>query len=208
MSSSKTLFIYFACLINVFYGNAYIIGFISFHFRLTFLTSPWIGFKIQLITYHTTATKKNRNGNILTFLAKFHLIESLSIPIVELGFWPNDFFSAGASAIMGFNWEKFLKKHRDEIVLEWRNRLKNDVSEHYAQRSPEELSMTTIRAFDSFYQVLAHKNYALINDFINEITKIRLEAGFRLDDVQKAFEIYRQILIPILVKESPVILLC
>ena len=208
MSSSKTLFIYFACLINVFYGNAYIIGFISFHFRLTFLTSPWIGFKIQLITYHTTATKKNRNGNILTCLAKFHLIESLSIPIVELGFWPNDFFSAGASAIMGFNWEKFLKKHRDEIVLEWRNRLKNDVSEHYAQRSPEELSMTTIRAFDSFYQVLAHKNYALINDFINEITKIRLEAGFRLDDVQKAFEIYRQILIPILVKESPVILLC
>ncbi len=110
--------------------------------------------------------------------------------------------------MVSFKWEEFLKKHRDEIVFEWGTRLKNDVSNHYAQRSPEELSMTTVRAFDSFYQVLVHKNYALINEFINEITKIRLEAGFRLDDVQKAFEIYRRILIPILVKESPAALLC
>jgi PAS domain S-box-containing protein len=110
--------------------------------------------------------------------------------------------------MVSFSWEDFLKKHRDEIVLEWGIRLQHDVSVHYEKRSPKELAMTTRRAFDSFYQVLVHKNYALINEFINEITKIRLEAGFRLDDVQKAFEIYRRILIPILVRESPATLLC
>lgn len=110
--------------------------------------------------------------------------------------------------MMQFKWETFLNKHRQKMVLEWGKRLKYNVSEHYKQRSPEELSMTTVKAFDSFYQVLVHNNYTQINGFINEITTIRLEAGFRLDDVQKAFEIYRQMIIPILVAESPSAMLC
>ncbi len=103
---------------------------------------------------------------------------------------------------MNFKWENFLNLHRSEIILEWIKKLKTDVSVHYAKRSPKELRMTTAKAYDSFYQVLVHNNYEPINDFINEITKIRLEAGFALDDVQKAFEIYRQLILPILVKES------
>lgn len=109
---------------------------------------------------------------------------------------------------MNFKWENFLNKQRNEIVVEWAKKLKQNVSNNYAQRSEKELSMTTAKACDSFYQVIVHNNYAPINEFINEITKLRLKEGFRLDDVQKAFEIYRQIVIPILIKESPAPLLC
>ncbi len=108
---------------------------------------------------------------------------------------------------MKFDWEDFLNRHRDEIVLEWRDRLKHDVSQNYAKRPVKELIMTIGMACDSFCRMIAHHDFAPINDFINEITKIRLEAGFPLDDVQKAFELYRQIVIPILVKESPPYLL-
>ena len=104
---------------------------------------------------------------------------------------------------MNFKWEDFLSRHRDQIVLEWEKRLKHDVSEHYTKRSSEELFMTTSKAYDSFCLIITRNDYTRINEFINEITKIRLETGFPLDDVQKAFELYRQIVIPILVKESP-----
>nr|NJM01081.1 PAS domain S-box protein [Desulfobacula sp.] len=111
-------------------------------------------------------------------------------------------------AAENFNWEPFLARHREEIVSEWRDRLKAEVSEQYARRSPEELTMTTGEACDSFCRMIAGNDYAPINEFINEITRIRLKEGFALQDVQKAFELYRQIIIPILVKESPKEFLC
>jgi len=111
-------------------------------------------------------------------------------------------------AALIFDWEAFLNHHRDEIVSEWRDRLKIEVSEHYSGRSLEELTLTTGKACDSFCRMIASNDYAPINEFINEITRIRLEEGFPLQDVQKAFELYRQIVIPILVRESPGELLC
>lgn len=88
-------------------------------------------------------------------------------------------------------------------MLEWEKRLKHDVSRHYARRPLKELAVTVGMAYDSFSRLIAHNDYTLINAFISEITKIRLEAGFPLDNVQKAFELYRQLIIPILVEDSP-----
>ena len=107
-----------------------------------------------------------------------------------------------------FNWEPFLARHREAIVSEWRDRLKVEVSEQYARRPLDELAMTTGEACDSFCRMIAGNDYAPINEFINEITRIRLKEGFALQDVQKAFELYRQIIIPILVRESPRKFLC
>ncbi len=107
-----------------------------------------------------------------------------------------------------FNWEDFLNQHRDEIILEWKQRLKSEVSDHYSQRSTEELTRTTGNACDSFCQMIARNDFSPINEFISKITKIRLEEGFPLDDVQKAFELYRQIVIPILIKASQASQLC
>ncbi|MCF6247730.1 MAG: ATP-binding protein [Desulfobacula sp.] len=107
-----------------------------------------------------------------------------------------------------FHWEKFLAQHRDLIIDEWQKRLQKEVSDHYAKRSQKELRATTGKACDAFSLALAKDDYAPINVFINEITQIRLDAGFPLADVQKAFELFRQIVIPLLIKESPPDLLC
>lgn len=103
----------------------------------------------------------------------------------------------------GFSFETLLHRHRDRIIREWRDRLLKEVSDHYARRDPDELAVTTARAYDAFAQVLADNDYTAVNRFINEITKVRLESGFPLDDVQKAFELFRQIIVPVLVDESP-----
>lgn len=107
-----------------------------------------------------------------------------------------------------FEWEAFLAHHRNDIIQEWAERLKNGVSRLYNRRPVEELMVTTANACDSFGCMIARNDYAPINLFINKITKIRLEDGFPLEDVQKAFELYRQILMPLLVKASPAHLLC
>jgi hypothetical protein len=89
------------------------------------------------------------------------------------------------------------------VIDEWVKRLKTDVSDHYAQRTDKELNTTVGNAYDSFGAVITDNDYTRINAFINEITKIRLEAGFPLDDVQKAFELFREIITPHLVAECP-----
>ncbi|MCF8126756.1 MAG: RsbRD N-terminal domain-containing protein, partial [Desulfotignum sp.] len=102
----------------------------------------------------------------------------------------------------GFSFKTLLHRHRDRIIREWRDRLRKEVSDHYTRRDPDELAVTTARAYDAFAQVLADNDYTAVNRFINEITKVRLESGFPLDDVQKAFELFRQIIVPVLVDES------
>lgn len=110
--------------------------------------------------------------------------------------------------IRTFEWERFLSTHRELIIDQWQKRLLNEVSHHYNRRPPDELKVTTGNACDAFSQLLASDDYAPINAFINDITKIRLDAGFPLADVQKAFELFRQIVIPILIEKSPPDLLC
>lgn len=107
-----------------------------------------------------------------------------------------------------FDWEDFLKRHRDEVVLEWKKRLKYDVSRNYELRSLDELKVTTEMAYDASCCMIARNDYGPINKFINEISNARLEEGFRLDDVQKAFELFRKLIVPVLIKESPRQLLC
>lgn len=107
-----------------------------------------------------------------------------------------------------FSWQAFLDRHRGRIVSEWQQRLHDEVSEHYARRPKAELLETTGKACDAFSHVLISEDFRPINRFISEITRIRLDSGFPLADVQKAFELYRQIVIPILVAESPKEVLC
>ncbi|HSL60349.1 MAG TPA: ATP-binding protein [Desulfotignum sp.] len=114
----------------------------------------------------------------------------------------------GAAGGTGFSFGQMLSRHRDGIIRLWRDRLFTEVSDNYAARDPDELAVTTARAYDAFAQVLADNDYTGINLFIKEITEVRLEAGFPLDDVQKAFELFRQIIVPILVDESPRSVLC
>lgn len=103
---------------------------------------------------------------------------------------------------MGFSIATFFQHRRSEIIGEWVNRLKTEAGEQYAVRQRQELYETVTEAFDAEYNVLVNDDFNYINKFINKITKMRLEAGFLLSDVQKAFELFRSIVIPLLAKET------
>ena len=104
---------------------------------------------------------------------------------------------------MTFLFSTFLDNHKPLIISEWVERLHTECGEQYASRPVEELLQTITRAVDANYQVLVNKNYQDINTFIDRITDMRLKAGFLLSDVQKAFELYRTILIDMLILTAP-----
>lgn len=98
---------------------------------------------------------------------------------------------------------EFLARHQSGIIEDWVHRLHTEVGPQYAARPVAELYGTVSEAAEANYRVIVHHNYTAINKFINKITRMRLEAGFLLSDVQKAFELYRHITVPMLVKTCP-----
>lgn len=103
-----------------------------------------------------------------------------------------------------FSLADFHHRHREEIIQEWVNRLKTEVGRQYSQRPRSELVGTVTEAFDADYHVMINQDYRHINRFIDKITKMRLQAGFLLSDVQKAFELYRIIAVPLLSGETTI----
>jgi PAS domain S-box-containing protein len=97
--------------------------------------------------------------------------------------------------------EKILTSHREEIIEKWVHLLRAEVSERYKKRPEEELFVTVSAACDGDYAVLVNNDYSKIDEHIEWITKVRIEGGFSLSEVQNAYELYRTILTPVLVKE-------
>ncbi len=105
---------------------------------------------------------------------------------------------------MGFSLAEFHQRNRSFILRQWAEKLHQEVGEQYASRPIQELMGTVSEAFDANHHVLVYNNFRYINEFIDKITKMRLGAGFLLSDVQKAFELYRIIVIPLLAKEATI----
>ena len=101
---------------------------------------------------------------------------------------------------MPLSLKEFHHTYRSQIIKEWVNRLKENAGPLYASRPREELLGTISEAFQANYHFLVEDRIGPINRFIDKICRMRLEAGFHLSDVQTAFEIYREIAIPILAK--------
>ena len=102
---------------------------------------------------------------------------------------------------MAFSLWDFREKYRSKIIHEWVDRLSTEVGEQYARRPRKELFGTCTGAFEANFHVLLNDDYGPINLFIDKITRLRLGSGFLLSDVQKAFELYRIIAIPLLARE-------
>jgi hypothetical protein len=96
----------------------------------------------------------------------------------------------------------FFRSNRDAIIDRWVELLKSEVGQQYAARPRKELLGTVSKAYDAEVDVILKNDYARINDFIYEITKMRLEAGFLLSDVQKAFELFRRLAIERLISQT------
>ena len=103
---------------------------------------------------------------------------------------------------MGFCLSTFFNSRRDEIIYRWVELLKTDVGPQYAARPRKELMGTVSKAYDAEVDVILRDDYEKINAFITDITKMRLESGFLLSDVQKAFELFRRLAIDLLIKET------
>ena len=103
---------------------------------------------------------------------------------------------------MGFSLSTFFKSKRDEIIYRWVELLKTDVGPQYAARPRKELLGTVSKAYDAEVDVIISNDYEKINAFITAITKMRLETGFLLSDVQKAFELFRRLAIDLLIEET------
>ena len=101
-----------------------------------------------------------------------------------------------------FSLRAFHHQYRSRIIDEWVERLKMEAGEQYGARPREELQGTISEAFDANYHYLIDGKIGPINRFIDRITEMRLEAGFLLSDVQKAFELYRTIILPLLAGEA------
>ncbi|MCP3953369.1 MAG: PAS domain S-box protein [Desulfobacterales bacterium] len=91
----------------------------------------------------------------------------------------------------------FFQENRERIIEQWVNRLKKEVGAQYTSRPREELVETVTAAYDANVLAIADENFDQINDFITRIAKKRLEAGFLLSDVQKAFELFHDIVTPL-----------
>ena len=101
-----------------------------------------------------------------------------------------------------FDLPTFLRRHQQSIIDTWVSRLSMEVGQRYAERPVEELYETVTNAFEANFHVLVHDRYDLIVGFINRITEMRLHAGFPLSHVQKAFELYRTVVLPLAAGET------
>ena len=103
---------------------------------------------------------------------------------------------------MGFSLANFFHSNRRKIIDEWVDRLHKEVGDQYAARPRAELVETVTTAYDADVKAIIEDDYTAINQFINKITGMRLEAGFLMSDVQKAFELFRIIIVPLLVEQT------
>jgi signal transduction histidine kinase len=102
-----------------------------------------------------------------------------------------------------FSLPGFLERYRTAIIEEWIIRLHTECGSQYSHRPLCELRQTISEAFDADVDVLVYDNFTPMDRFIDKITRLRLEAGFLLSDVQKAFELFRCIVIPLLILNCP-----
>ncbi len=92
----------------------------------------------------------------------------------------------------------FLTENKKFIVSKWVELLKTEISQRYSERPVNELEHTVNLAFNGNFEVICNDNWLPIEEFIVFVTKLRLERGFTLSDVQRAFGLFRVIMIDLL----------
>jgi len=102
------------------------------------------------------------------------------------------------SSVDRFDWADFLNRYRDAIIREWIKRLQTEISERYSQRPESELRQTITGSFEANCRCLIFGEKDELDRFIAHISNLRLEGGFPLVDVQKAFDLFRHIALPLL----------
>ena len=93
-----------------------------------------------------------------------------------------------------------LTQFHQHIVVTWAYRMLNDKSSRYADEPAQELTLLIDRAAHCFRSALVDDQWGDLVEFINFIAYKRLHGGFTLSEVQRAFEQYRETVLPLLIK--------
>lgn len=90
---------------------------------------------------------------------------------------------------------RLLEENRDNIIKVWVKRLKTEVSPKYSALPVENLFKTITRVADANFYAITKNDFKPLDDAIQWIARMRSRSGFSLTEIQKAFELYRTILI-------------
>jgi PAS domain S-box-containing protein len=96
---------------------------------------------------------------------------------------------------------RILKTERDAVIDEWVRRLGSEVSPRYSSQPPESFYETVTASYDAYCAALTRNDFSEIDSVVERIGKLRFESGFSLSEVQKAFELFFHILLPLVVEE-------
>lgn len=94
--------------------------------------------------------------------------------------------------------KEFFHQRHELIVDLWFRSLYSDRSIRYNREPAQDLRGRLNRATVAFRQVMLHDDWTDLKEFITQIAQKRFNQGFKVSEVQKAFELYRQTLIPLL----------
>ena len=97
--------------------------------------------------------------------------------------------------------KEFFQQRHDLIVDLWFRSLHHDRSSRYHREPPQDLRARLNRAAEAFRRVMLHDDWVYLKVFINQIAEKRFNQGYKVSEVQKAFELYRQTLIPLVLAD-------
>ncbi len=101
-----------------------------------------------------------------------------------------------------------LEQNRDRIINGWYDAMKSDPESSYYNISKQELFPLVKEAACGFYEVLVLDRWKRLDSFITSIAHKRFAQGFKVSEVQKIFELYRRILIPLMIDHMNREVLC
>lgn len=106
------------------------------------------------------------------------------------------------------NLKTILGLNHEGIVNDWYDAITSDPNSSYYKIEKQELLPAVNEAANGFYDVLVSDRWERLDSFITGIAHKRFAQGFKVSEVQKAFELYRRILIPLMVKHMNQDILC
>jgi PAS domain S-box-containing protein len=106
------------------------------------------------------------------------------------------------------NLKTILKQHHENIVNDWYRAMISDSESSYNRLSRQEILPLMNEAARGFYEVMVSDQWGRLDAFITSIAHKRFSQGFKVSDVQKVFELYRRIIIPLMVKHMNKEALC
>ncbi|MBD3329903.1 PAS domain S-box protein [Candidatus Peregrinibacteria bacterium] len=97
------------------------------------------------------------------------------------------------------NLAEVLERFNEQIVATWHYRMLNDRSSRYSEEPEAELRLLIRQATKAFRLALVDEDWNSLHRFIDYIAPKRLQGGFTLSEVQRAFERYREVVTPLMV---------